>query len=170
MDDESFKQRFMPLHPKLYRIAFALIGNAQDAEDILQEAYCKLWDKRHELTLIRNYEAFSVTLTKNMCLDYLRSATHKMGQESISDTEPEISELSPEERLIEQDRVRVVNKLISELPENQRQILQLRGIDGCTAEEVEQITGLSAINIRVLLSRARKTVREKFDKIMSYER
>lgn len=168
MDDGSFKKLFMPLHPKLYRVAFSLIGNTQDAEDILQEAYCKLWDKRKELTDIRNYEAFCVTLTRNLCLDYLRSSVRKMERESLEGYDT-TDNVSPEIELMERDRVRLVDRLIGELPENQQQVIRLSGIDGCTAEEIRQITGLSAINIRVLLSRARKTVREKFDKMMSYE-
>ncbi|MDD4514723.1 RNA polymerase sigma factor [Massilibacteroides sp.] len=169
MDEGSFKQQFLPLHPKLYRIAFAITGNTEDAEDILQEAYCKLWDKREELTIIRSAEAFCITLVRNMCLDYLRSAKRNIGQDEVND-QIFVSTSSPENELIEQDRTRVIKKLINELPDNQRQVILLSGIEGCTAEEIEHITGLSAINIRVLLSRARKTVREKFNKVMSYER
>ena len=61
---DQFKQTFLPLHPKLYRVAYALTGNKDDSEDILQEAYCKLWNKRTDLTAINNPEAFSVTLVK----------------------------------------------------------------------------------------------------------
>lgn len=168
MDDGSFKKLFMPLHPKLYRIAFSLIGNAEDAEDILQDAYCKLWDKRNELTDIRNHEAFCVTLTRNLCLDYLRSSIRKMERESLEGYDT-ADNFSPEIELMERDRVKLVDRLIGELPENQQQVIRLSGIEGCSSEEIRQITGLSAINIRVLLSRARKTVREKFDKMMSYE-
>ena len=74
MDVENFKRLFLPLHPKLFRIAYALVGNKADAEDILQDAYYKLWSRRDELSDIRNPEAFCVTLLKNLCLDYLRSA------------------------------------------------------------------------------------------------
>lgn len=168
MDEESFKRLFLPLHPKLYRIAFAMVGNVQDAEDILQEAYCKLWDKREELTIIRSPEAFCVTLVRNMCLDQLRSVTHKIEQEDLNDLMI-INNRSPEIELMEQEQTKVVSRLIDELPENQRQIIRMRSIDDCSAEEIEKVTGLSAINIRVLLSRARKTVREKFEKIVSYD-
>ena len=65
MDVDVFKQRFLPFHPKLYRIAYALLDNKADAEDILQDAYCKLWNKRDELGDIQNPEAFSITLVKN---------------------------------------------------------------------------------------------------------
>ena len=57
MDVDVFKQRFLPFHPKLYRIAYALLDNKADAEDILQDAYCKLWNKRDELGDIQNPEA-----------------------------------------------------------------------------------------------------------------
>lgn len=169
MDDQSFKRLFLPLHPKLYRIAFALTSNTQDAEDILQEAYCKLWDKRKELMGIENHEAFCVTLVRNMCLDFLRSAVHKRRQEEVNEAIV-MNDVSPETELIGQDSIQIINRIINELPENQRQIVRLRSIDACSSEEVEQITGLSAINVRVLLSRARKTIREQFEKVMSYER
>ena len=73
MDVESFKRLFLPLHPKLFRIAYALVENKSDAEDILQDAYYKLWSRRNELADVRNPEAFCVTLVKNLCLDFLRS-------------------------------------------------------------------------------------------------
>ena len=55
MDVDVFKQRFLPFHPKLYRIAYALLDNKADAEDILQDAYCKLWNKRDEISRIRKH-------------------------------------------------------------------------------------------------------------------
>ena len=56
MDVENFKRLFLPLHPKLFRIAYALVENKADAEDILQDAYYKLWSRRNELTDIQNPE------------------------------------------------------------------------------------------------------------------
>ena len=85
MDVDVFKQRFLPFHPKLYRIAYALLDNKADAEDILQDAYCKLWNKRDELGDIQNPEAFSITLVKNLCLDFLRSpkASRRDNEEAL---------------------------------------------------------------------------------------
>jgi RNA polymerase sigma-70 factor (ECF subfamily) len=69
MDAESFKKQYLPHHQKLYRIAYKLLGNQCDAEDMIQEAYLKLWNKREELAEIRNPESFSVILLKNICFD-----------------------------------------------------------------------------------------------------
>ena len=73
MNAECFKQQFLPYHEKLYRIAFRLLGNREDAEDMLQEAYLKLWNKREGLASISNTEAYAVGVLKNVCFDFLRS-------------------------------------------------------------------------------------------------
>ena len=167
MDVEKFKQLFLPLHPKLFRIAYALLENKADAEDILQEAYCKLWNRRDELEDVLNPEAFCVTLVKNLCLDYLRSPKSNRDEDSL-----EIviiaTDSSPEKDLEEKEDIRRIQGLMEQLPENQRQVLRLRGIEDCSFEEIEQITGLTASNIRTLLSRARKFIREKLEKSNSY--
>ena len=56
MDAEEFKRRFLPLHIRLYRTAFRLMGNTMDAEDMVQEAYLKLWERRDALEHVANLE------------------------------------------------------------------------------------------------------------------
>ena len=170
MDVESFKRLFLPLHPKLFRIAYALVENKADAEDILQDAYFKLWNKRDDLPDITNPEAFCVTLVKNLCLDFLRSPRATRREEEIGEVITLATDASPEKELETKDKEQKIRQLIDRLPENQRQVIRLRGIDDCSMDEIEQITGLNAVNIRVLLSRARKVIREQFDKIYEYER
>lgn len=168
MDAAKFKQQFLPCHPKLYRVAFRLMGNSQDAEDMVQEAYLKLWNKRDELANILNTEAYCVALIKNLCYDALRR------------TQPDEDGRAPEElslptdtniaREVEQrDEVNQVRRLIGQLPEQQKRVILLRDLNDCSFEEIEQATGLNAINIRVLLSRARKKIREQYNEIMNYE-
>jgi RNA polymerase sigma-70 factor (ECF subfamily) len=170
MDAESFKQQFLPLHPRLYRVAYALTGNSLDAEDILQEAYYKLWNRRNELLHIRNTEAFCITIIKNLCFDFLQAEQREQGKTPLENLSQADDRLSPEAEIIEQDEVAHVQQLIDRLPLNQRQVIRLYGIEGCSPEEIEQLTGLGAVNIRVLLSRARKLLREQYLKLADYER
>ena len=164
MDVENFKRLFLPLHPKLFRIAYALVENKADAEDILQDAYYKLWSRREELTDVQNPEALCVTLVKNLCIDFLRSPRVGRHNEEVTEVVAFSPDSSPDEKLEMKDKVQQVRHLVSRLPENQRQVRRLRGIEACSMDEIEQITGLSAVNIRVLLSRARKIIREQFEK------
>lgn len=162
MDAESFKKQYLPHHQKLYRIAYKLLGNQCDAEDMVQEAYLKLWNKREELAEIRNPESFSVILLKNICFDYLRSTKNESETQDI-----EVVSKSNETSLINEieikDELNCVKQLITQLPGKQQEVMKLRHLSECSFEEIEQITGLNAINIRVLISRARKTIREQFN-------
>ena len=168
MDAAEFKQQFLPYHRKLYRVAFRLTGNPQDAEDMVQEAYLKLWNKRDELADVLNTEAYCVTLIKNLCYDVLRRS-----QPDEDGRPPEELNLPMDTNIareIEQrDEVNQVKRLIGRLPEQQKRVILLRDVNDCSFEEIEQATGLNAINIRVLLSRARKKIREQYNEIMNYE-
>ena len=170
MDAENFKRKFLSFHPKLFRIAYTLVENKADAEDILQDAYFKLWNKRDELPDIENPEAFCVTLVKNLSLDFLRSPRANRREEEIESVFTLATDSSPEKELETKDKEQQIRQLINRLPENQRQVLRLRGINDCSMDEIEQITGLNAVNVRVLLSRARKVIREQFEKLYEYER
>lgn len=165
MNAETFKSIFLPLHPKLYRIAYALVENKADAEDILQDAYYKLWQQKEKWNELRNPEAFCITIVKNLCLDFLRSPQAKQQKEDISKMYTLSGGSSPEQRLLEQEHLKQVAQLIKLLPKDQRLILRLKAIESCSTDEIEQITGLSAANIRVLHCRARKFIREQFEKL-----
>lgn len=167
METDGFKRKFLPLHPKLFRVALSLVGNKDDAEDMLQEAYAKLWEKRYELKNIENPEAFSVTLIKNLCLDFLRSPRANRQTGSLENVVL-VHNISPDKTLEEADELRRISELIEQLPENQKQVLKLRGLSDCSLEEIEEITGFSAVNVRTLLSRARKVIREQYLKLQVY--
>lgn len=168
MDAAKFKQQFLPCHPKLYRVAFRLMGNSQDAEDMVQEAYLKLWNKRDELANILNTEAYCVALIKNLCYDALRRT--QLDEDGRAPEELSLPTDTNIAREVEQrDEVNQVRRLIGQLPEQQKRVILLRDVNDCSFEEIEQATGLNAINIRVLLSRARKKIREQYNEIMNYE-
>ena len=170
MDASDFKQKFLPYHRKLYRSAFHLLGNAQDAEDMVQEAYLKLWQRRNELPPdITNLEAYCVTLVKHLCYDKRRIS--QLDEDERTPEELTLTEKSNVAHEVElKDEANQVMKLIGQLPDQQKQIMQMRDVEDRTYEEIEKVTGLTSINIRVLLSRARKKIREQFIEIMNYER
>lgn len=161
MDTERFKKEFIPYHQKLYRIAFRIVQNQIHAEDIIQDTYIKLWEKRHDLDHIKNYESFIIMVLRNMCLDFLRSIKNKRTEEYNPEMN-DITETSLSKQLEIKDNAECMKKLINELPEQQKQVIMFKDWDGYSNEEIEMIMGLSATNIRVILSRARKTVREQF--------
>lgn len=162
MDAETFKKVFLPYHQKLYRIAYRIVQDAANAEDIVQETFIKLWNKRGDMQDIENTEAFSIIILRNTCLDHLRKTKNDYHTNYDSDI-PETASLVKQIEI--QDEAERVKKLINKLPEQQRQVMIMKHWEGYSDEEIEQITGISPGNIRVILSRARKTIREQFIKI-----
>ena len=124
----------------------------------------KLWGKREELPDVQNMEAYCVALTKNMCIDRLRLA--EVDRVDVDDVPLSLAAADDVASLLErQDAVEQVKLIIETLPEKQQQVITLRDIRDCTFEEIEEQTGLTAVNVRALLSRARKTIRERFKRV-----
>lgn len=164
MPASLFKQLLLPLYPRLQRVALRMLGNVEDAEDMVQEVYMKLWGKREELPDVQNMEAYCVALTKNMCIDRLRLA--EVDRVDVDDVPLSLAAADDVASLLErQDAVEQVMLIIETLPEKQQQVITLRDIRDCTFEEIEEQTGLTAVNVRALLSRARKTIRERFKRV-----
>lgn len=164
MPASLFKQLLLPLYPRLQRVALRMLGNVEDAEDMVQEVYMKLWCRREELPDVQNMEAYCVALTKNMCIDRLRLAeVDRVDVDGVPLSLAAADDVAS--RLERQDAVEQVKLIIETLPEKQQQVITLRDIRDCTFEEIEEQTGLTAVNVRALLSRARKTIRERFKRV-----
>ena len=164
MPASLFKQLLLPLYPRLQRVALRLLGNAEDAEDMVQEVYMKLWNKRDALPDVKDVEAYCVTLTKNMCIDRLRMA--EMEKADVDEVPTMLAATDDVEAQVERhDDVEQVKQIIGTLPEHQQQVIILRDMEDCSFEEIAEQTGLTAVNIRMLLSRARRTIRERFKRL-----
>ena len=168
MDIQEFKTKVLPAKNKLYRLAHFLLQNKEEAEDILQDVFLKLWTNKHKLHAYNSIEAFAMTITKNLCLDKLKQAKRKQWVD-IEDMNLRAPDATPDQRFEQTDNAQKVQELLETLPEQQKLVLHLRDVEGFSFEEIEQITNLTINNIRVLLSRARKNVRDGFLKLENYE-
>lgn len=161
MDAITFKEKYIPYHQKLYRVAYRLLEDACDAEDVVQEAYIKLWNKRDELIRVENSEAYCVILLRNLCLDFLRAKKKHLFQSTEETVISDNLVFSDEIETI--DEIKHIETIINLLPEQQRKIIKLRHFDDYSNEEIEEIMGLTSVNVRVLMSRARKKIKELFN-------
>ena len=169
MDASVFKQTFLPHSRRMYAAAWRLTADAQAAEDLVQEAFLKLWMKRDSLNKVTNTEAFCVTIVRNIFFDRYR----KNGNKFVERPPEELNiaaDSNISERLEQREDAAKILNIIAHLPEQQRLIITLIDIEDRSYNEIAARTGLQAINIRVLLSRARKQIREQFNKQTEYER
>jgi len=167
MTAEEFKSRLLPVKNKLFRLAFILLSNRQEAEDAVQEVYLKMWDMRKDLVKYKSTEALMVTITRNLCLDKLKTRKNK----AISINQAfNISESNdPELAAEEMDMVNIVKQVMQQLPAQQKTVIHLRDVEGYDYEEIVKITGFEMNYVRVNISRGRKKIRETVQKIQSYD-
>ena len=156
----------MPFKDKLYRLAKRLLVSSEEAEDATQEVLMKLWAKNDKIGAYRNVEAFAMTMTKNFCLDRLKSKQSTNLKLVHSNYTDESASL---QRSVEvRDSLSWVERIMQELPEQQKMVLQLRDVEQYEFEEIAELLDMKPTAIRVTLSRARKTVREKLLQRHSY--
>lgn len=168
MDASEFKSRYLPCHRRMFLTALRLTRHRQDAEDIVQDAFTKLWELRHDTLADKNVEAYCTRIVHNLFIDrQRRQHLHISAQAADEFNLPDHHATG--NKLEQQESENTVMRLIGELPEQQRQIITLRDVEGLTYEEIAQQTGLTEVNIRVLLSRARKTIREQFKQQTHHE-
>lgn len=152
---------------KLFRFASRLLQNIPEAEDVIQEVFIRLWNRRDGLHQYRNLEAFAMTITKNLCLDRLKSKRNK--SDEFTEKHEKTDSITPYDHLEMTDSYKKINFIIGQLPDQQRMIIQLRDVEGYEYKEIEEITGMNQNAIRVNLSRARKQVRETMKNNYDYE-
>ena len=140
-------------------MAKRLLVSREEAEDATQEIILKLWEKKKAMVSYNNVEAYAMMMTKNFCLDRLKSkqaGNLKLVHSNYSD-----ESVSLQRQVEVRDSLGWIERIMQELPEQQKIILQLRDVEQYEYDEISKLLEMSPTAVRVALSRARKTVREK---------
>ena len=167
MNLKEFQTHILPHKNKLYRFAMSIVGNAVEAEDVVQEVFIKIWQNREKLNSLKSVEAWSMKLTKNLSIDKLRSK-HRRTDGLESTLSISSSDQTPDKAAEMNDTMSRIKNLMLSLPEKQRQVLQLRDIEGMSYDEISKILDLPLNQVKVNLFRARKLIRAKLIKSESY--
>ena len=171
MELETFKRTVIPLKDKLLAYTLKLAREQVDAEDIVQDVFLKLWSMRDKLDDYQSVEALALTITKNKVLDELK----RHHTESFDDINPSelnscYTDQSPENIAEQNDTTKHIKRFIEALPSLQQTIIRMKDIEGYELSEIADITGTQIEAVRVNLSRARKTVRERLIQLHNVKR
>lgn len=168
MDVAQFKDEILPLKNKLYRFSLNIVKDEDLAKDVVQECLIKVWEKRNDLKLVQNLEAWCMQVTKNKALDKLRSKhvsrtdlfEVKLDTRKEKDTPYVVTERG--------DVMTRIKSLIAELPQRQREVMQLRDIEGYTYKEIGEILEIDINLVKTNLFRARRKLKESLIKENAY--
>ncbi len=144
----------------MFRAALRILGNRADAEDATSEAILKLWVKRDQLNRYENLDRILYTVVKNQCLDMLRANNSflPIQEEFKLYSQDTSSDSKANERL---DKVK---KIINSLPDKQKMMMHFRMTEGYSMQKIADLMNEKVNTVEVTLSRARKKIREQYEK------
>ena len=160
MTRNAFNDLIHKQNRRLLIIAFRILRNQQEAEDVVQEVFMKMWMMGKRLDKYNDAGALAATMTKNSCIDMLRKWKH---------IDSEVSEImnidhspSPYEQMVKNENELIIEGIIEDLPPLYRDLVQLREINGLSYEEIALQSNVNINTLRVNLSRARRIIKEKY--------
>ncbi|MFY7810373.1 MAG: RNA polymerase sigma factor [Flavobacterium sp.] len=162
MQDLNFEKTIQPLTNKMYRLAKRLLISHEEAQDATQEVLFKLYKNNTWI----NIEAYAISSVKNYCLDVLKSKRSQQCSINEKDFFTENNSLINE--IEGRNNFEIIEKIIENLPETQKIIIQLREIEQMEYDEIAKIMEMNITAVRMQLSRARKIIKLKFIKINNY--
>lgn len=130
-------------------------------DDALQDAFVRLWSRRGDFHTENAVEGVAVTTVRNICIDTVRRDTVRRHDDIDDNPSAAATCLDGDDTTEREELYGEVSAIIEQsLSERDRRVLYLRDRDGWEMEDIAEELGLSETNVRVILSRCRKTVRK----------
>ncbi len=166
MKQAELKDTLFKYKDQMYRLALSIMKNSSEAEDVLQDVFVKCWEQKKKIGKSNNLKSYLLKMTRNRCLDVLKKYSRKYEREQVENFE---TIHTVDNNMDEIEKLKIVNQLIDNLPEQNKTILRLRETDGMEFSDISAITGLKQDNIRTILSRTKKKLKQQLEKVFEYK-
>lgn len=161
MTEKEFKTRVIPLRHLMYGVALRMGIPPDDAADVVQETLIKLWHRKDFIPKATSeLKLYCLASSRNECLTRIRLQKHLEPIEEAT-----IQNTDCFDSLESGETIRSIEQMIEKLPLSQRKAIKLRAYGDFETSEIAEVMGESEMNVRQLISRARKKLREMMDKL-----
>lgn len=168
-DQRAFRTIVENYQYMAYSLAFRLLGNEDDAKDLVQETFIRIWTKLPSYQNDKKFSTWMYSIATNLCLDKLKSSKQKMKPESIDNVlNCLISTENSDNKLLNTELGYIIQNFTNELTPKQKIVFTLRCIEELEIDEVIQITGMTAAKIKSNLFLARQSIQHKLEKYGKY--
>jgi RNA polymerase sigma-70 factor (ECF subfamily) len=163
-DKKAFEEIFRKYREKIYYFAIRYYNSAEDAENVIQDVFIKLWDEREGVKEELSLNNYIYTIAKNHLFNIQRKKINEKAYRSyIVDHLVQTPNL--ENELIYADLKVKIDKIIEELPAQRKKVFILSNFEGFTNKELASQLNLSVRTIEVHKSLALQTIRKALKKI-----
>ncbi|MGA3136764.1 MAG: sigma-70 family RNA polymerase sigma factor [Terracidiphilus sp.] len=146
----------------LFRVAHSVLRTRAEAEDVVQDVFVRVIERRRSLQAIRDMRVWLIRIAWNLALDRRRRIRPAQMDENFAETLA-ASAVSAGERLEQAQRMSAVLREMERLPKTERHVLLLSAIEELGTAEMAQVLGRSESAVRALLFRARTRLRERLE-------
>jgi RNA polymerase sigma-70 factor (ECF subfamily) len=146
----------------LFRVAHSVLRTRAEAEDVVQDVFVRVIERRRSLQAIRDMRVWLIRIAWNLALDRRRRIRPEQMDENFAETLA-ASAVSAGERLEQAQRMSAVLREMERLPKTERHVLLLSVIEELGTAEIAQVLGRSESAVRALLFRARTRLRERLE-------
>ena len=168
-DGRAFEHIVLQTERSVYNLALSIIKKKEDAEDVTQETYLRLWRVASELKLEGSLKLYILRTAHNLALDIIRKNSRRAEVDTVildsdGEFELDIADDSPDSRpdasYLRKVEKETVQQSIEELPEAARKIIVLRDIEGLSYTEIAAMLGIAEGTLKSKLFRARERLRK----------
>ena len=165
---EAYKEVFRLLYPRLKGYCKLFVSNENEVEDIIQECFITLWDKRETIDVQKRLESFLFVIIRNKCLNFLKN--QRLDSENISTDNLQIAELQylyqldlaeKEEKSLEEKLIQTFQETINTLPAKMKEVFVKCKLEGKKQKDVAEELGISIKMVEKQISKAKKLIREQ---------
>jgi RNA polymerase sigma-70 factor (ECF subfamily) len=161
-DVAAFERLYRKLEPKLYAFAMKLVRNREDTEEIVQEVFLKLWEKRASLDPAQNLHGYLYTTAKNLVYNKARHRVYEFAFGQYLADYGTVAENSTQLTMEHQEVAQLFEEACASMPPVRRQVFVMSRTDGLSNSEIATALNTSTSNIENHINKALKMLREKF--------
>ncbi|MCC6761719.1 MAG: RNA polymerase sigma-70 factor [Chitinophagaceae bacterium] len=159
-DALAFRQLFNHYRNKIYSLGMYLTKSETLAEEIVQDVFMKVWEKRAELVDIQQFNSWLRRVAKNTCSNYLRDlAVERLAMNKLSEKQDALA-ASVESNVIEKEYRQILEEALQRLPPQQKKVYILSRQAGKKQEEIAREMNISLYTVKEYLKLAQRSVRQ----------
>jgi RNA polymerase sigma-70 factor (ECF subfamily) len=163
-DQKAFEKLFERYHKKLYAYLMRLLDSKEDAEEIVQESFIKIWEKREEFIEGYSFDAFLFTIAKNTFLNFTREKVNRRVFEDHFQIINEMESDKTDDYVIFKETREIIRLIIDDMPPRRREVFIMRKIEGLSRKEISEKLGISIITVDSHLLKANNYLKDELKK------
>lgn len=162
-DEKAFSELFFKYLPALQTFALRFTKDQEDAKEIIQDSFLRLWLNRDKLALVDNIKAYLYKYVSNECLSYLKKKLREEKLANVMASNYNNSDYNTLNTVQVNEISRIIAQAVDKLPSQRKKIYELSRSDGKSIPEIADLLGLSPNTVKNALVQSLKSIRSHLE-------